>query len=480
MSPITLGKTPMHFPRHLKRFAFQAIPASHGESVALKCAGTILSDDPDTRHPGNSLLRRVLAVSLILGASWLSFGHASAQESPGEQPGDQKTAATDSAEESQTPETGFAESESSGDEKLQPKTTPADSQADYPDNKTPEFWVEQLGHDRFLRRETATRQLIRSGKVAVDPLLKAIETGNLETNQRAVVVLSAIAEKQHHADEAGALGALRALARKSIGTRLSMVERALSEIAQSRIKTALQELRGEGYEIGPYHFTFNMASTIARITMLRIGDGWDEDEDKLAWSRWVYNIGVVELRGSAVCKQVLQEVAKMPNLYALTLVDGQLNPGDLAALQDVQKLNQLELRYVPVDEETRDALAKIPIRLELSLMGTGITDAEAEQMQIRDPSILLHHHNGAFLGVKCDPGGLTCRINEIVPNSAAMEAGLRQGDTIIGLDEIEVGTFNDLREVIKSHVAEDKIRVKYVRGGTEVETDAVLKKYRAP
>lgn len=348
------------------------------------------------------------------------------------------------------------------------------------DERSPQYWAEQLGHDRFLRRESATRELIKLGSEAVDPLLEVIAVGNLEINQRAVVVLAAIAAKQHHADEDGALGALNRLAETSMGSRKSMVDRSLSELAEARLKQALRELDGDGYDIGSFHYTFNMASTITQIPMLRIGDDWQGDPNKVSWARWLSTISTVELRGRAICKEVLTEVAKMPNLHRLSLVDGEIDAEALAALNTARSLNQLELRYVPLNDRMLDAMADVPVRLELSLMGTGVTEKRAMEFQTRVPGVLVHQHNGAFLGVKCDPGGGTCLINEIVPESAAMDAGLRRNDIIIGLDDVDIRVFNDLREVIKSHVAEDKIKVKYIRGAQIYETTAVLHKYQAP
>ena len=89
-----------------------------------------------------------------------------------------------------------------------------------------------------MRREAATRELIAKGSSSVEPLLKVIASGNLEINQRAVLVLSALAGKQHHADDGGALGALRKLAGESIGSRKSMVDRAINDLEADRLKQA--------------------------------------------------------------------------------------------------------------------------------------------------------------------------------------------------------------------------------------------------
>lgn len=362
------------------------------------------------------------------------------------------------------------------------KTTDQSNGQDSQDSteKSAEYWAEQLGHDRFLRREAATRKLIAAGDTSVQPLLKVIESGNLEINQRAVLVLSALAGKQHHAADDGALLALRTLSQQSIGSRKSMVDRAISDLESDRLKQALVALKSEGYQIGHFSYTFNLATFLAPVQMLKIDDDWKNDRDLVSWSRWLSDIRVVVLSGDAVCKEVIQEVARMKELRWLTLLDGSVDAEALDALKDVQKLEHVELRYVSVDEPTLQALAQVPIRVELSLMGTGVTAEQAALIEQRLPGLLVHQHSGAFLGVKCEPSGSSCVITEVIEGSAAHAAGLERDDIIVGLGDVRVQSFEDLRNKIKQHVAGDDLLVKYIRGQDEFETSAVLRKYKSP
>ena len=56
--------------------------------------------------------------------------------------------------------------------------TPAEDTA--AEKKTISYWVEQLGHDLYLRREMASKKLIEAGPPAIDHLVEAIGTGELE------------------------------------------------------------------------------------------------------------------------------------------------------------------------------------------------------------------------------------------------------------------------------------------------------------
>ena len=54
-------------------------------------------------------------------------------------------------------------------------------------------WVQQLGHDQYYRRESATRKLITAGPPAIPHLTSAMRSGDLEVVQRAVSVMADVA-----------------------------------------------------------------------------------------------------------------------------------------------------------------------------------------------------------------------------------------------------------------------------------------------
>ena len=59
--------------------------------------------------------------------------------------------------------------------------------------KTIAYWVEQLGHDLYLRREMASTKLTEAGPAAIDDLVEAIRSGDLEVVERAMGVITEIA-----------------------------------------------------------------------------------------------------------------------------------------------------------------------------------------------------------------------------------------------------------------------------------------------
>lgn len=54
-------------------------------------------------------------------------------------------------------------------------------------------------------------------------------------------------------------------------------------------------------------------------------------------------------------------------------------------------------------------------------------------------------------------------ITKVMADSAAAAAGLAQGDVITGIDGKEIGTFEELKEVISSHEVGDTVQITYMR-----------------
>jgi len=76
------------------------------------------------------------------------------------------------------------------------------------------------------------------------------------------------------------------------------------------------------------------------------------------------------------------------------------------------------------------------------------------------------------LEIGINQGAFVESVNE---NSAAEEAGLREGDVIIGIDDTTIRSPSALIETVARKRPGDEVRVKYYRNGQEKETSATLK-----
>jgi len=95
--------------------------------------------------------------------------------------------------------------------------------------------------------------------------------------------------------------------------------------------------------------------------------------------------------------------------------------------------------------------------VQRALLGVQIRDVDAEFAKERDINV----------------GGVY--VVEVNDNSAAKEAGLKQGDIIVNIEGTPVNTTAELQELVARNSPGDKISVTYRRDGKQFTTDAVLR-----
>ncbi|MCK4698400.1 MAG: trypsin-like peptidase domain-containing protein, partial [Dehalococcoidia bacterium] len=76
-----------------------------------------------------------------------------------------------------------------------------------------------------------------------------------------------------------------------------------------------------------------------------------------------------------------------------------------------------------------------------------------------------------FNNLSVDKGAM---VNFVSPNSPAYEVGLEEGDVIVGLDDEEIATAQDLIQGIHSRQIEQEVKIVYWRGDTEYTVYATL------
>jgi hypothetical protein len=348
-----------------------------------------------------------------------------------------------------------------------------------PRDRPLEYWVDQLSANQYLRREVATRRLAEAGTDAVPILLESIKSGDLEATERALQVLGKIALEQSPSDETGAWQVLNEMADTGTGSRRARAKSAISEIWGVRDSQAREALARAGVFVGIDDFAIGPLTS--QVVLVRIDDRFNGKIETLAWLRWLRDIENVSIAGKSIQTEVLEQVVKMPDLDTVALVDGMIDIATLQPLRSMKRLNSLEIRYVLLKPEVVDAIAKLPIRESLNLMGTGVSLQRVALMRNYLPGLAITHRQGGFLGVTCNTFGVNeCRIRTVIDGSAAEQAGLQADDVIIGIDDAKVERFSDLQAEINQHLPGDELAIKFLRHGTQREVKLSLGKYRDP
>ncbi|QDT05946.1 hypothetical protein K227x_43520 [Rubripirellula lacrimiformis] len=360
------------------------------------------------------------------------------------------------------------------------------AQADEPSDKpqvsdgraegTVAYWVTQLNSDQYLRRETACQKLAEAGPKAVDDLIAVMKSGELETVERASDVLTRIAMANLPSEDGGTWDKLNQLETETVGRAASRAQSAIEEIRKQRSAQARVELQAAGVFVGLDEFVIRAISQ-PRL-MVQIDEKWQGDAKSLQWLSWLDGIENARIKGPAVRSDVLAQVTNVPELKSMAIVDGTVDDEVMEALLAMKPINVLEFRYVPLTDQQGDQITKIPVRVSLNLMGTGISSEKATAMQEATPGLQIDHRQGGFLGVTCQDSFDVCEISGVVAKSAAEEAGLIRGDIIVKVDDTEVTRFKDLQNAINRHVPGDAVKIMFRRAETVKTVSPILRKFQ--
>lgn len=138
-----------------------------------------------------------------------------------------------------------------------------------------------------------------------------------------------------------------------------------------------------------------------------------------------------------------------------------------------------------------DGEGDIPEEIKKELQEKGIELEEMEDyIKVKKTSkSKMGHSNQAFLGVMVgkkeeieNNDGVetsttddSATVIDIVPNSAAEEAGLQKDDVITAINDTAINNFEDVVNTLGNFAAGDKITIAYNRNGQAATTNATLK-----
>lgn len=343
-----------------------------------------------------------------------------------------------------------------------------------PKERSVEYWVGQLASDHYLRRESAQQKLIRAGDEAVAPLEGVLATADLETTELAIRALGEISMAQKPNDDSGAWAALDRISTKRAGSKANRAKIALEEVNAYRSETAIQAIQDAGVTVGVAEFVIQAISESNVI--LQIDASWRGDIEVLDWLRWVRKVQFARIEGPAVNREVLERLAKMPDLNSITLVDGTIDVETIKTLQGIPSITALELRYTTIDEDVADALMELPLRSSLSLIGTDLAIAKVDAMREKLPGLKIEYKQGGYLGVGGADFGNVCQINRVLFGSAADKAGLKVGDTIERIGDTDIRQFSDLQAKVSQHHEGESLTIEFSRQGNKAQVTVVLGK----
>lgn len=335
--------------------------------------------------------------------------------------------------------------------------------------------IKNLAHDSYLRREAAQRRLVAAGVASVPHLIDALQSGDLESIERASSALIQIGVKSPPDKDGGAIDRLSELSRVTSGRTSSAASQVVDEVGEHRALQARERLSKAGVFIGQREMMIGAVNSPRLI--VQIDKEWTGDIEALHWLRWLRGVRNARVMGKALRGDVLEQVFSMPRLRSLALVEGTLDENALDGIKRQRALDSIDIRYVKLNDHQVDQIAATPLRASLTLMGTGVSSDRVKQISDATPGLKVEHRMGGFLGVKCNGDMQPCIIEDVVDGSAAHEAGLISSDIILEVDGDQVREFSDLQKTINEHVPGDELALKFRRGSKIQSVKLKLRRY---
>jgi uncharacterized iron-regulated protein len=142
----------------------------------------------------------------------------------------------------------------------------------------------------------------------------------------------------------------------------------------------------------------------------------------------------------------------------------------------------------------RRAFRRLPEPYRIVIPNTqDVPEAKRFQVELKLPDFPLHLADFVWgvgyrevetkkvrLGVQIEPFQSGVRITEVSPNSAAEAAGIQQGDIVVSFDGEEMHEPFDLTYAVGQKSPGDRVKMKLLRDGKVIETEAEMKPSRHP
>jgi hypothetical protein len=262
----------------------------------------------------------------------------------------------------------------------QPAPTPAAAPAAAPQQPAADqaeiaAWGKKLDDDRYGGREAAQKWLISTGRQCLDVVSQTAAGGSLESSTRAVNVLLAWADSKDASLSEAALERIAKLPNRPIEAAAAADR--LAVVRETAAVEAIKKFHGRF----DYDRTFGAVPGMPQPLRVIIGSHWTGGADGLRH--------IAAIRG----------------------------------------INTVSLWHAPLDDSALEPLMELSQVRKLELYGTPLSDDALAKIKLHSPQLILDvRKGGARLGIQ----GINCE--QVLPDSPAQKAGIRQQDRIIEFD----------------------------------------------
>ncbi len=158
------------------------------------------------------------------------------------------------------------------------------------------------------------------------------------------------------------------------------------------------------------------------------------------------------------------------------LLDANWRGGDkgLAVLRDLPDVTSISIQGAKLGDAALKHIAALPRLSNISIQGTVFSVAALRKLHGARPKAYLFCQGEAMVGIHANTGD-SCILTSVYPTSGAAEAGLREGDKIVAIDDVEIRDFSDLTISVYGHKVGNKLKIEYERDGQRNTVQVELK-----
>lgn len=150
-------------------------------------------------------------------------------------------------------------------------------------------------------------------------------------------------------------------------------------------------------------------------------------------------------------------------------VDGKTEvPTGILIPRDLTLTDQLD-RSIRSFISTLDAAPTLYIR-EPRIIGNEKLAKLADDFQ----NLTVKRIDETFLGIRCRPGILACKVDGLVANSPAETSGLKSGDTIVRVNDYTITNFESLQKAMQGFLPNETITIHVKRDSMDLQMNVTL------
>ncbi|HTU23085.1 MAG TPA: S1C family serine protease [Gemmataceae bacterium] len=171
---------------------------------------------------------------------------------------------------------------------------------------------------------------------------------------------------------------------------------------------------------------------------------------------------------------VLTKASQLKDKIVCELYDGREFPARLVGISESYDLAMLKievkgLKPVVWRDSSKDAVGSWVATTGINSDPVAVGVVSVAARKIAGQELARHSHSGGFLGIQIDASSKNgVRIDQVVPDGAAADAGFEKDDIIIAIDKKRITDSESLFKALQKTHSGDTVKVRVRRGSEEL------------